>query len=149
MVTGAAYYRSILEALAVAIEALDTTQYRDQTTAAGQWHRARRATPDHGITEDLGFWIDLGNQTTFGRSMITHAAGVVFALRYRPDHDQADQARIHAATRALEELLQATGWQVGGGMRAIPTSATMSLPRAGDAWVQVDLSFTLQLPRGS
>jgi hypothetical protein len=150
MVTGAAYYEAVLGALYDAIEDMDVTAYRDPTTAAGRWKRARRATPDHGITSDLGFWIDLGNHATFERSQVTHAAGIVFALRYRPDHDLSDQARVHAATRALEEMLQGTGYQIPGGMRTIPRTATQSLPATGgDAWIQIDLSFTLILPRGA
>lgn len=145
----AAYYQTVLETLYDSIEGMDVSGYRDQTTAAGRWHRARRGTPDHGITEDLGIWIDLGPHETFERSQVSHAAGCVFAVRYRPDHDCYDQARLHAATRALEEHLQGTGYQIAGGMRTIPKTAVMRLPKAGDAWIQVDCSFTLLLPRGA
>lgn len=147
---GAAYYQAVLDCLYDSIEAMDVTSYRDTTTAAGRWHRARRAAPpDHGITEDLGFWIDLGNHTTFERSQVTYAAGIVFAVRYRPDYRIADEARLHAAIRALEEHLQGTGYQIPGGMRTVPRTAVMSFPKSGDAWIQVDLSFTLTLPRGA
>lgn len=147
---GAAYYQTVLDTLYGSIEGMDVTGYRDTTTEAGRWHRARRAAPpDHGITEDLGFWIDLGNHTKFARSAVTHAAGIVFAVRYRPDYDCFDQARKHAATRALEEMLQGIGYQVPGGMRCVPGEAISTLPKAGDAWIQVDLSFTLTLPRGA
>ena len=149
VIPDAAYYQAVLDTLYGAIEGMDVTGYRDTTTEAGRWHRARRGTPDHGITEDLGFWIDLGNHATFERSQVTHTAGIVFAVRYRPDHDCADQARLHGAIRALEEHLQGTGYQIPGGMRTVPRTAVMSLPKAGDAWVQVDLSFTLTLPRGA
>ena len=150
MVTGAAYYEAVLAALYDAIEGMDVSAYRDTTTAAGRWKRARRATPDHGITSDLGFWIDLGNTTTFERPQISHAAGITFAIRYRPDHDLSDQARKHAATRALQEMLQSTGYQVPGGMRCIPKeAATFTTTVGGDSWLQIDLSFTLILPRGA
>lgn len=147
--SGAAYYQGVLEALYDAIEALDVAGYRDPTTTAGRWRRARRAQEGRGITEDLGFWVDLGNEATFERSQVSHSAGVVFAVRYRPGQDLADQARLHAAVRDLSELLQRSGWQVPGGMRTIPRSAQMTLPAGGgDAWLQVDLAFTLVLPRG-
>ncbi len=149
MVTGAAYYQTILETLCSSIEALDVTGYRDQSTAAGRWKRARRATTDAGITEDLGFWVDLGAHATFEKSLVTYSAGVVFAIRYRPDQDISDQARLHAALRALEEHLQGAGYDVPGGMRTVPKGAQISRPPAGDAWLQVDLSFTLILPRGA
>lgn len=145
----AAYYQTVLDTLYGSIEGMDVTGYRDTTTEAGRWHRARRGTADHGIAEDLGFWIDLGNVKTFEKSRITHAAGIVFAVRYRPDYDCSDQARVQAATRALQEHLQGTGYQIPGGIRTEAGPSLMSLPKAGDAWIQVDLSFTLTLPRGA
>jgi hypothetical protein len=148
MVTGAAYYEQIITHLITTVEALDATAYRDPATVQGAgWTRARRATPAHGISQDLGFWLDLGGSVTFQRSRITHDAAIVYAVRYRPDGDVSDQARIAASARILSELLAT--YSGPHGVRAVPTGYSMSLPPAGDAWVQVELRFTLSLPRGA
>lgn len=148
MVTGAAYYEAIIGGLVETIEALDATPYRDPAATEGSgWTRARRATPAHGISQDLGFWVDLGGATTFERSKIVHDAAIIYAVRYRPDHDVLDQARIHASARALSEML--LPYQDSRGTRTTPLRYALSLPAAGDAWVQVELQIKIILPRGA
>lgn len=148
MVTGAAYYEAIIGGLVDTIEALDATPYRDPAAAQGSgWTRARRATPAHGISQDFGFWVDLGGAIGVDRSQIVHDAAIVYAVRYRPDHDVLDQARIHASARALAEML--LPYRDSRGVRATPLRYALSLPAAGDAWVQVELQFKIILPRGA
>jgi len=140
MVTDAAYYTTIIEELATALEALDTSGYQWQPSD-GWTHTTRWGPSD--TSQHLETWIDLGAITQSRQTYWVHAAELHVSLRYAPDDDSVSQGRIHAAMRAALDLLAT--WSSTSGVRSSPTGATISgTDREG--WVVGMISFDLLFP---
>ena len=142
MVTDAAYYQRILDALYDGLLSLSTAGYQWDPT--DRWTRGRFTDVSRGATRHLGTWIDLGAQKEFRRSDVVHGASLSIACRYAEEADAESQSRMHAAARAAEDyLLGVHGPTIE---RAIPTG--YSLAALDETWSAVVVTFDLTLPRG-
>jgi DNA-binding beta-propeller fold protein YncE len=139
-VTGAEFYRAVLEDLATGIEALDTTPYR--WSDSDRFAQARYMDADRGGSKHLEVWVDLGSATgTPG--LLTHQSQIVIVHRYSPDDDSLSQARIHGATRAVWDWLEPH--RGPNGVRYRPTGYTIEALSA--EWVVTRITVDTRIPR--
>jgi phage baseplate assembly protein W len=133
-------YQGLLDRLADAIEGLPADAY---TWGPGEvWHRGSRLDGSHGLTSSLEFFVDLG-AVAYAVQSRTYSAAVTTLHRYQPDQDGLSQARMHAATDHLRQLLR--GYlDPPTGARAAPRRATVEAVDAG--WAAVVVEFDLIVP---
>lgn len=136
-------YRVLLEGLHDAVAAIDTSDF--QWHSSDRFTQARFLVPQDGGQRHLETWIDLGGIVQVQRHMEVHEARLEFIARFNPDDDSLSQARIHAAARAVRDLL--AGWSHPLGARSIP--AGMEIEGISPEWVSVRLPFLLHIPRGA
>lgn len=152
MVTGSAYYQSILDGVYEAITGLDPTGYRIDPVSI--WSRGRRMTgPSGGAVRELEVLVDLGRAATYQRSSIVHEIRISWPMRYRPSSEEAgginDQARFHASARAVAEALTMLSPSSQRDSRLVPSGWQLIQSPAGDEWVVVELSASLTISRGT
>lgn len=137
MVTDAAYYAGILEAVYDHLAALDTTGY--------QWGTGERwaQSPSPELTDHLQCWVDLGSVESVDATSLMHALRIQAVCRYAPDDDSISQARTHAAARAAIDAL--TAWRTHE-LRCVPRGYTIEA--ATPDHLSVTITATLILPRG-
>ena len=138
MVGSAAYYQRVLESIYTTIEALDASSY--SWGPSDGWTQARHSLAP---VAHLQTFVTLGDLIEWGRSQVRYECQVEVALRYTPDDDSRSQSNIHAAARALMDLLQE--WHMTSGERALPQ--TYSVGMAHDEWAVVTVTFHLLAPR--
>lgn len=142
MVADASYYASVLESLYGELADRDVTGY--EWAASDGWTQARFVDAIRGGSSHLETWIDLSGGTRFKRSFVEHDSGLTFWSRYAADDDSIAQARTLAATRDAMEML--ARWSHPSGARTLPTESTIAA-FTGE-WIEVRISFVLQIPRG-
>jgi hypothetical protein len=141
-VSGAGFYQTLLEAVYTGIEALDTSPFR--WDASDRFRQARYLDPTRGGSKHLEVWLDLG-ACEGSPGLLRHQSAAVITHRYTPEDDSMSQARIHAATRAVSDWLEA--FRGPNGCRFRPTGYTLQAVSA--EWVETRLTFDSRIPRSA
>ena len=135
-------YQAILEDMATALEAQDTTAYEGSTSDS--WHRMRGVGPVAEDWEHLGFKIDLGLADMQGRAnCLTHSGcSLEYMHRTSPDNLFLSQGRVlDSAVHATATL---TAWGApGSAYRSVPEG--FQIFEADGEYVKVRISFHMYL----
>ena len=133
-------FRTILESIASAIEALPTTLYQWDSTDA--WTRSRTTGPLGDDAHHLEFRIDLGQPRMNGTVLVFDSATIEYVSRAGHDDDFTSQGRILDSALDVFTLLATWGLPAYGA-RTLPD--TWQILEADSELTRVRIPFTLTI----
>ena len=135
-------YRGIIDSLHTALQALDTAQYRYDSSEV--WTRDYRILPEQRSHVHLAAGVILGEIISWRNDTLTQAAAITFACRFSGSPDSSVQAKLQTAQRAVMTML--TTWTYGDA-RALPIATFIEPLTPGLEWLEVSCTFQLSLNR--